>query len=328
MIMKYRELTKSQAVLALFMEVSCNPYRTPKEMMDCLGIGKYKYYRYLGEVNHFLSTVYGEEIVYRRDKKCYEFSQGGIKTRDVLRNPGDFYLFLLILQAISKFGEGSKEKSLCKLRGLMDEDMNAADLSKFYVFFESENPAGNLTENLFHINNAILSHRVIHFSYKGKEGDIPEIIVKPLRIVFDRWWYLYGIPSISDSPRNYKITRISDIEVLNESFEMPPKKYVNVKRVAQSWDFDDKKSVKVVIEIEGIKSRILQEEKIHPSQKTKVLPGGKIEVAFRVFSAQNMVPWILSLANNARVIEPDSLRNLVMEEAEKIADMYRHHDIA
>lgn len=321
--MKYRELNKFQAIFALLMEICQNPRRTPGEMMKTLGIDKYKYYRYFKELNLCISEFYGGEIEYQRDKKCYRFTDYGNNAVKALLNPHDFYLNLLLTRARNAAGDKSGKNNQTNIADLKKKNDGGFDISRFLVFFNRDNPDESLINNLYEVHNAILSHRVIRFNYKSKDGMISDIVVKPLRLVYDRWWYLHGIAVRSDSPRNYKVIRMSSLSVLPEKFRMPPVKDINISRISQTWDFDNKKPTKVKIEIKGLWSRIIEEEKIHPTQKTRKLSEGKIEVEFVVSSPQKMVPWILSFGGNAKVVEPQFLMDMVIGEARKVIGIYK-----
>ena len=56
----------------------------------------------------------------------------------------------------------------------------------------------------------------------------------------------------------------------------------------------------------------------HPSQDTKLLKDGRLEINLKVADNEELVGWILSFGGEARVIQPEALRQKVKEEARKI----------
>jgi proteasome accessory factor B len=56
----------------------------------------------------------------------------------------------------------------------------------------------------------------------------------------------------------------------------------------------------------------------HPSQQNKLLKDGRLKLTLKVADNDELVGWILSFGGDARVIEPESLRQKVREHAKAI----------
>lgn len=56
----------------------------------------------------------------------------------------------------------------------------------------------------------------------------------------------------------------------------------------------------------------------HASQRIKCLKDGRVSLVLRIADTRGLLGWILSFGAGVRVIRPDSLREKVREEAEKI----------
>jgi predicted DNA-binding transcriptional regulator YafY len=58
----------------------------------------------------------------------------------------------------------------------------------------------------------------------------------------------------------------------------------------------------------------------HPSQKTKRLKGGGLQMTLTVADTRELLGWVLHFGSGVQVLKPDSLRDAVHEEARKIAE--------
>jgi predicted DNA-binding transcriptional regulator YafY len=65
-------------------------------------------------------------------------------------------------------------------------------------------------------------------------------------------------------------------------------------------------------------------EKIwHESQKAKKLPGGGLELTFRVAGLDEIKRWVLSLGPEAEVLEPGRLIEMIREDLTRTLGLYR-----
>jgi predicted DNA-binding transcriptional regulator YafY len=56
----------------------------------------------------------------------------------------------------------------------------------------------------------------------------------------------------------------------------------------------------------------------HSSQQVSLQKDGRLRMTLKVADTAELVGWILSFGGQARVVQPDALRQKVKEEAEKI----------
>jgi predicted DNA-binding transcriptional regulator YafY len=56
----------------------------------------------------------------------------------------------------------------------------------------------------------------------------------------------------------------------------------------------------------------------HPSQQLKRLSKGRMQMTLSLADSREVVGWVLSFGSGVRVVQPDSLRRAVEEEAKKI----------
>jgi hypothetical protein len=314
------EMKRSQGVLALFLEILKNPNRSTIEVMESLDLEKYKYYRYFDDLSGVVP------ICYDKKEKRYRFEPvRGVKQFGEC--PDELYSLLIALSATLKSDIG-------KPRGIVDSigqiplfSIDIDMLSKFVVFMKTGNVDPDLPNKVFTINEAIRDSKMVVFSYKFGDRVIPEIKVAPHKLVFDNAWYLHGESIHEDygGRKNYKLCRIVEIHKSDECFEMPPASDICVTPISIPWDFsasDDDEPIEVVVEFTGFAVRYIREEKYHDTQKIRDLGDGKIEFRVRVKNPSMMINWLMFYGRNAVVVEPQFLKDALVNEMEETMKHY------
>jgi len=72
----------------------------------------------------------------------------------------------------------------------------------------------------------------------------------------------------------------------------------------------------------GTAVRYVQEKRMHASQQTKLLSSSIAEVTFQLTSTFEIKSWILSFGSSAEVLEPESLRQEVIQELQAASANY------
>ena len=83
------------------------------------------------------------------------------------------------------------------------------------------------------------------------------------------------------------------------------------------------KAERVRLLAQGFAARLLTERRWHSSQRVKELPGTdgeEVEVTMKVAITPELERWILSWGANARVLEPESLRETIRQTAMAMAE--------
>jgi predicted DNA-binding transcriptional regulator YafY len=84
--------------------------------------------------------------------------------------------------------------------------------------------------------------------------------------------------------------------------------------------------ITIRIRFTGTAVRYVQEKRMHASQQTKVLASGTAEVTFQLTSTFEIKSWILSFGSSAEVLEPETLRQEVIEELQAASAKYTDHE--
>ena len=162
------------------------------------------------------------------------------------------------------------------------------------------------------IKTAILSTKIVSFDYFSSYGEKTLRTVEPLKLVFKgQDWYLYCFCRLKNEFRIFKITRIRNIKLLDETFkrDIP----------SDIWGEGDKsyknKMVTLTLKIdERMAYRIYDE--FHEENIVKNLDG-----SFNVTTSFPEGDWIygyvMSYGDYAEVIEPKDIREIIKRKFEE-----------
>jgi len=135
-------------------------------------------------------------------------------------------------------------------------------------------------------------------------------------------WHTIGYCHLRKGIRDFALSRISGAEVLNESFEIPDdfefKKYF----LSTFGLYKGKSTKQVTLRFTPEKSKWIKDQIWHKDQKARYLKDGSLELSFPVSDFSEITREILKHGDAVEVIKPETLRDLIKAEAEKIAKIY------
>lgn len=174
-------------------------------------------------------------------------------------------------------------------------------------------------EKLAGLREAIRDCRVIRFSYISGEGEQTARSCEPMRLVLKGYvWYLYGYCMLRNDFRIFRLSRIRDLEVTDDSFlrkEAPP--------IERQLSWDNRTAPRMVNFVLRFspRSRAKVEDDFEPSE-IEDQPDGSVIV--RAIRPQK--PWLnhylLSFGADVKVLEPPETAAAVRAIAEQIVGLY------
>ncbi len=172
---------------------------------------------------------------------------------------------------------------------------------------------------------AALDKNVLTFDYKKPGAEQTETRkINPYHLTnYLGKWYLIGWDYKREAIRTFLISRFHSATILKKTFTVPDDFSVDEYLWSSFGIYSRSGSHKVVIHFSKCLTEYISENVWHPSQETKITPDGKLEIVFQLGSLIEVSQWILSWGEQAEVQEPKELRDLVLHEAEKVADLYR-----
>lgn len=161
------------------------------------------------------------------------------------------------------------------------------------------------------IKTAIMGKNIITFDYFSSYGEKTQRTVEPIKLIFKgQSWYLYGFCRVKNDFRVFKITRIKNICLLNQTFKRDiPKDIWNI--------FKSHKDgiVTLVLKIDArMAYRIYDEFDQECIQKNA---DGSFTVTVAFPEDEWVYGYILSYGNYAEIIEPKHIREIVKRKLEE-----------
>lgn len=176
-------------------------------------------------------------------------------------------------------------------------------------------------ENLNDIRRAILDRRKIRFGYTKKTGPAADSAysrrtVDPYGLVLvEGAWMLVARCDLRQGIRHFRLSRIEKLVELEEPFEFPT-------------DFDlkayipsDDRSLTVTLRFNTSLADKVKQSNFPYIEETHDHPDG-LDVVLRVRQPEDLLQWVLSWGADVVVLEPESFRQRVREEAYKILKRY------
>jgi predicted DNA-binding transcriptional regulator YafY len=175
---------------------------------------------------------------------------------------------------------------------------------------------------LFLLHHALALRQKVRMVYetRSRGGEANERIVCPYHIMpYVRSWHLIGYCHSREAIRTFKLDRIREAELMREPYRIPddfdPSSYM-----ADTWGMmraDGIDPVRVVLHFEPEAGHWVAEEHWHVSQEIGELPDGSILFRLCVVPTPEFVNWLMYYGSRVRVLEPESLRDKLVEEHRK-----------
>jgi CRISPR-associated endonuclease/helicase Cas3 len=135
--------------------------------------------------------------------------------------------------------------------------------------------------------------------------------------------YLFAKTHEDSILRTFRADRISDVEILSESYTIPAD-FDFTSLFSNAWGIWDSghKTEVVKLRFSARVAERVRETVWHPSQTLKPEKSGGLVFSAAVSEPLEMVPWIRGWGSDCEVLAPASLREFMREEAEKMGAMY------
>ena len=175
----------------------------------------------------------------------------------------------------------------------------------------------NEGDKFTYIKNAILNNKLIKFSYVNSIASESKRIIEPMKLIYKgQAFYLYGYCRLKEDLRMFRISRIKDLELLNEGFIRREIDKIEVNN-AQQENINLIK-LKLLFNKEAL-YRILDEF----DSKDVVDKGNyTYEVSVELPESEWIYGYILSFGCNVEVLEPAYIRDVIASRLEKMIKIY------
>lgn len=221
---------------------------------------------------------------------------------------------LYALQSLAITQAPDAEKVLARLGSLFNKN-NTSWIEVDFSPWGSDETRKNQFNS---IKNAILSRHVIEFSYYSSSGEKSRRRVEPFKLVFKvNAWYLQGFCLKKNTYRIFKITRMSDVRLTQDSYSERIPAGLSEETVtleAQKW-------VDVCLRISARGGYRVYDE--FDEKDITQNEDGSFTITASLPENDWLIRHILSFGSDAEVLEPRSIRDMMRNESSKIASKYK-----
>ena len=187
------------------------------------------------------------------------------------------------------------------------------------------NPLTGRTAVYQQLVEAISKHRSVRICYKSlAERKVIVTRLNPYRLLFSqRSWYVIGRSSLHRSTRTFNLGRILSMEVLEDSYRIP-RGFSVERHLRNAWRMipEPGPDHEVVVRFTPLVADNVAEVAWHKTQRVVRNDDGTIDFHATVSGLQEVSWWILGYGDQAEVLAPAALRELVAAHAIRMAQCY------
>ncbi|MFZ5352855.1 MAG: helix-turn-helix transcriptional regulator [Bacillota bacterium] len=169
------------------------------------------------------------------------------------------------------------------------------------------------------LNKAIEEHLVIEFIYIDSQGNDSRRTVEPVSLLFKNYtWYLYGYCKIRADYRLFRVSRVRQLEVRKEKFEIRSDSGDNP-ILKDEWTSRTKR-VELLLRFSS-RARVRVEDNFNEDEIT-VNADGTLDVKVTYPEDEWVYGMIMSYGPDVKVLEPGYIRESIIERSKKVIDLY------
>ncbi|WP_053373481.1 helix-turn-helix transcriptional regulator [Paenibacillus sp. FJAT-27812] len=176
-------------------------------------------------------------------------------------------------------------------------------------------------EHIWMIRRAILDERKIRFGYSKKiaepGGNRQSVrVAAPYGLVFSYGsWMLIAFCEMRQEIRHFRLSRMAELTVLEDKFKLKPD--FNLK----DYQPEDDRHIHVRIHVNrDIADKVKESSNFYTVAEEERADG--LFISFRVRHPEELLHWVLGWGAGVVVLEPESFRNRIRDEAEKMLKRY------
>ncbi len=220
---------------------------------------------------------------------------------------------LTALQSLDAVGAGDSKAIITQLSGLFQKKT----MEWLEVDFESWGSKKTEKEYFGLCKQAILGRRLMTFSYYNSSGVQNVRTIEPYRLCFKGGnWYVSGYCRLQKDYRLFRLGRMADVVVESDCFipKPPPEKKAEMTLEPEEM---------INLELYFAKEAGWQVLDYFPPEEIARLPNGDFHVRTAFVAGRWVFGFLLSFGANVTVLSPESVREELRAETEKILKQYQ-----
>jgi len=215
--------------------------------------------------------------------------------------------------------------TLDKLSAALPDQTISSHLARVANLIRTRPLRSTYVQTLEILTRAWADRRLVHLRYRAANHETTERVVAPYFLEVSRSEpaaYVIGFDRLRSALRTFKIERIEQANLLEESYDIPTDfdPYVHL---ARSWGIIDDAAVEVRLRFSCRVAARVRESVWHHSQHLHDLDDGGCELTMTIGGIREIRSWILSWGAEVEVITPVELRSEVADHAARMLAMYQ-----
>lgn len=206
----------------------------------------------------------------------------------------------------------------------ISKDPNAEDISNLVQFEVGVSAAGN--DFLAPLLNAIRERQIVHFDYesfvngKKKAREVVPVLLKEYR----NRWYLISYDISKEAIITYALERMEALEVSENKYgrliEFNSESFF--KNAVGITASETAVPAKVIVKADNVAAKYIESQPFHHSQVIEKRGKNKTVFSMEVLISEELIRSLLSYAGEVEVIEPVSLREMMVKRLVEMCDKY------
>lgn len=169
------------------------------------------------------------------------------------------------------------------------------------------------------LRDSIMKYNVITFQYYNTNGEKSFRCVEPYKLVFrSQAWYLFGYCRDRKALRYFKATRIRELRMVDEHFQMSQMEY---RSCAESPATNTYPSLPVHLRISSEMGYRVYDE--FPQEAIKLNADGSFDIHTTLGEGHWLAGYLMSFENYLEVLEPQRLREELINKYKSVLDRYQ-----
>jgi len=135
-------------------------------------------------------------------------------------------------------------------------------------------------------------------------------------------WYLVAFCHEKNDFRDFLLNRIISVIFTGTTFVRKPDFNIEEHKKTSQLFRGMENPIEVTIEFDRYAAHWIRIRPVHPTQKIVERTDGSLEISFKVFSYENVIRWVLSFGEHARILSPSDLQERVRKSISRMNFLY------
>ena len=194
-----------------------------------------------------------------------------------------------------------------------------------HVRLPPKNPLGGREDVYDQLVGAISQRRSVRIHYQSlAESKLISTRLSPYQLLFSRRsWYVIGRSSLHRGTRTFNLGRIRKLEPTDEPYRIP-RGFSLDRHLRNAWHLIPERGpdYQVVVRFSKKVAQNVAEVVWHKTQRLEFLADGRLDFHVTVSGLGEISWWVLGYGDQAEVLRPPELRQLIADHAARMVAQY------